>query len=255
MLFRSGGLNLAVREVTGKDPDAYFADYRNRNRVKMQDLKESIGIETRSTVLNPAYIREVMKGKASSAAQITEVVTNTYGWNVMKPDVIDNELWEDLHNVYIRDAHQLGVQEFYREHNPAAMQEITAVMLESARKGLWDAPQDMIAELAALHTELVQEFGASGTGFAGSNQKLQAYIAEQAAPEQAAAYQKALDKMKQSHTSADVNASGMVLKKETHNDSEKAETTLLNGIVTVSVVLGVFILLSVLLRRKRKKRE
>ena len=217
-----GGLNLAVREVTGKDPDAYFADYRNRNRVKMQDLKESIGIETRSTVLNPAYIREVMKGKASSAAQITEVVTNTYGWNVMKPDVIDNELWEDLHNVYIRDAHQLGVQDFYREHNPAAMQEITAVMLESARKGLWDAPQDMIAELAALHTDLVQEFGASGTGFAGSNQKLQTYIAEQAAPEQAAAYQKALDKMKQSHASADVNASGMVLQKETHSDTEKA---------------------------------
>lgn len=26
-----GGMNLAVRNVTGKDPDAYFSDYRNRN--------------------------------------------------------------------------------------------------------------------------------------------------------------------------------------------------------------------------------
>ena len=56
-----GGMNLAVRNVTGKDPEAYFADYRNRNRVRMQDLKEAIGVESRSTIFNPEYIKEVMK--------------------------------------------------------------------------------------------------------------------------------------------------------------------------------------------------
>ena len=50
-----------------KDPEAYFADYRNRNRVRMQDLKEAIGVESRSTIFNPEYIKEVMKGGASSA--------------------------------------------------------------------------------------------------------------------------------------------------------------------------------------------
>ena len=250
-----GGLNLAVRNVTGKDPEAYFADYRNRNRVKMQELKESIGIESRSTILNPAYIREVMKGKGSSAAQIAEVVTNTYGWNVMKPDVIDNELWEDIHNTYVRDVNNLGVQEFYRKNNPSAMQEITAVMLETARKGLWDAPEDMVAELAELHTALVQEFGASGTGFAGSNKKLQDFIADKTTPEQAASYQKAIAKMQKAAASADANASGMVLKKESAMDAESSETTFLNGAITVIVVLLVFIVLAVLLRRKRKNRE
>jgi cobaltochelatase CobN len=34
-----GGMNLAIRNVTGKDPDAYFADYRNRNNAKMQDTE------------------------------------------------------------------------------------------------------------------------------------------------------------------------------------------------------------------------
>ncbi len=80
-----GGMNLAVRNVTGKDPDAYFADYRNRNNVKMQELKEAIGVESRATIFNPEYVKEVMKGGASSASQITEVVTNTYGWNVTNP--------------------------------------------------------------------------------------------------------------------------------------------------------------------------
>ena len=250
-----GGLNLAVREVTGKDPEAYFADYRNRNRVKMQELKESIGIESRSTILNPAYIREVMKGKSSSAAQIAEIVTNTYGWNVMKPDVIDNELWEDIHNVYIRDIYQLGIQDFYSKNNPAAMQEVTAVMLETARKGLWNASETMIAELAELHTKLVEEFGASGNGFAGSNLKLQDYIAQKVSIDQAANYRKSVNQMQQSQTDVDVNSSGLVLKKETNIDENSTETTLLNGVITVVVVLIIFVLFAIALRRKRKNRE
>ena len=33
-----GGMNLAVRNVTGKDPDAYLSDYRNRNNARMQEV-------------------------------------------------------------------------------------------------------------------------------------------------------------------------------------------------------------------------
>ena len=36
-----GGMNLAVRNVTGKDPDAYLSDYRNRNHMKMQETERS----------------------------------------------------------------------------------------------------------------------------------------------------------------------------------------------------------------------
>ena len=48
-----GGLTLSVRNVTGKDPDTYLADYRNHSNMRMQDLKEAIGVESRATVLNP----------------------------------------------------------------------------------------------------------------------------------------------------------------------------------------------------------
>ena len=154
-----GGMNLAVRSVTGKDPDAYFADYRNRNNVRMQELKEAIGVESRSTVFNPEYIKEVMKGGASSASRITEVVTNTYGWNVTKPDVVDDAMWNRLYDVYVKDTYELGTETFFRQQNPAALQEITAVMLETARKGMWHASEQQLSTLAALHTDLVREFG------------------------------------------------------------------------------------------------
>lgn len=107
-----GGMNLAVRNVTGKDPDAYLADYRNHSNMRMQEVKEAIGIEGRTTIFNPAYIKEKMKGGASSASTFAEIVTNTYGWNVMKPKAIDKEMWDEIYNVYVKDKYHLGTKEF-----------------------------------------------------------------------------------------------------------------------------------------------
>ena len=134
-----GGMNLAVRNVTGKDPDAYLADYRNHSNMRMQEVKEAIGIEGRTTIFNPAYIKEKMKGGASSASTFAEIVTNTYGWNVMKPKAIDKEMWDEIYNVYVKDKYHLGTKEFFDKQNPAALMEMTAVMMESARKGMWKA--------------------------------------------------------------------------------------------------------------------
>ena len=131
---------------------------------------------------------EVMKGGASSASQITEVVTNTYGWNVTKPDVIDKEMWDRIYDVYVEDSYGLGTEQFFRQQNPAALQEITAVMLETARKGMWKASEQQLNTLASLHTELVEEFGSTGSGFSGGNAKLQEFIAGRVAPQHAAAY-------------------------------------------------------------------
>ena len=141
-----GGLNLTVRNVTGKDPDAYLSDYRNRNNNKMQEVKEAIGVESRTTIFNPSYIKEKMKGEATSAAGFAEIVRNTYGWNVMKPSVIDNEMWDEIYNVYVKDKFNLGVQDFFEQQSPAALQEITAVMMETARKGMWKATEQQLAD-------------------------------------------------------------------------------------------------------------
>lgn len=250
-----GGMNLAVRNVTGKDPDAYFADYRNRNNVKMQELKEAIGVEARSTIFNPEYVKEVMKGGASSASQITEVVTNTYGWNVMKPDVVDNEMWDQLYNMYVQDVNNLGTKEFFKQQNPAALQEITAVMMETARKGMWKASEQQLTTIAQLHTDLVKEFGASGSGFAGGNAKLQSFISGKVSAGDAKAYNQQIQNMRTAGTSDGTTKDGMVLKKDQSQLGESGESNSLNGIIIVSVVLVVFVILLIVLKKKRKNTE
>lgn len=248
-----GGMNLAVRDVTGKDPDAYFADYRNRNNVKMQDLKEAIGVEARSTIFNPEYVKEVMKGGSSSASQITEVVTNTYGWNVMKPNVIDNEMWDQIYDVYVKDKMNLGTQEFFKKENPAALQEITAVMMETARKGMWKATDQQLNDVAKLHTDLVKEFGSTGSGFSGSNGKLQDFISKQVSADDAKVYNQQLQNMKTVNASSDAVKNGMVLKKDqVAGQGEQGEKNSLNGFIIVGVVIVAFVILLIVLKKKRK---
>ncbi|MDR1780099.1 MAG: cobaltochelatase subunit CobN [Tannerella sp.] len=246
-----GGLNLAVRSVTGKDPDAFFADYRNRNNARIQELKEAIGVEARSTIFNPAYIREVMKGNAASAERITEVVTNTFGWNVMKPNVIDREIWDKIYEVYIKDDYGLGVEAFFRRENPFALQEITAVMLETARKGMWQASEQQLADLARLHSALVKDYGSAASGFSGGNAKLHDFIAQKLDNTSASDYRRQLQKMQTAAPSPD-SKSGVVMKKETLNTPPDREKNTLNGAIVVTVVLCVFVILLLILRKKRK---
>ena len=250
-----GGMNLAVRNVTGKDPDAYLSDYRNRNNMKMQELKEAVGVESRTTILNPTYIKEKMKGGASAASEVAQTVTNTYGWNVMKPAAIDKELWDNIYDVYVKDEYKLNVKDFFEKQNPAALQEVTAVMMETARKGYWKASPEQLSNIAKLHTDLVRQFGPPGSGFTGDNAKLQQFIASQVDAQTAANYNKELKQMKQATLDGEATKGGMVLKKQSSDAVQGAqeEQNSLNGGLIAGIVLVAFVVMLLILKKKRKK--
>lgn len=247
-----GGMNLAVRNVTGKDPDAYLADYRNHSNMRMQEVKEAIGIEGRTTIFNPAYIKEKMKGGASSASTFAEIVTNTYGWNVMKPKAIDKEMWDEIYNVYVKDKYHLGTKEFFDKQNPAALMEMTAVMMESARKGMWKATPQQLRDIAKLHTETVNKYKPSCSGFVCNNAKLRNYIASKTDAASAKEYQQNVEQIRDAEAAKNSSDKGMVMKKETLNEEAQKATTVVSGIVVGIIVIVAFVLLAVLIRRRRK---
>lgn len=246
-----GGMNLAMRNVTGKEPDAYLSDYRNRNNMRMQELKEAIGVESRTTIFNPAYIREKMKGGASTAGGFAEIVQNTYGWNVMKPEAIDDELWDEIYDVYVQDKFDLGVQGYFERQNPAALQEMTAVMMETARKGMWNASAEQLKAIAELHTKLVDKYKPSCSGAVCNNAKLREFIASKTLPDAARRYEQQIRDVREASLTEN---KGTVLKKEEMNASDKTRTIVSNTAVAVLVLVAITALVWTV-RRHRKKME
>lgn len=244
-----GGMDLAVRNVTGKEPDAYLADYRNRSNFRMQEVKEAIGVESRTTLFNPTYIKEKMKGGSSDANAFAELVQNTYGWNVMKPDAIDNEIWDEIYETYVKDQYDLGTKQYFEDKNPAAIEEITAVMMESARKGMWKATDQQLKDVAQLHTEIVNKYKPSCSGFVCDNAKLRQYIEQQVDEASAQEYRKNINDIR---TASDKQ--GTVMKKETIQDESTSHRAVVSNTL---IAVGALLLLvgSVLFIRKRRKQS
>ncbi|MFR9580466.1 MAG: cobaltochelatase subunit CobN [Rikenellaceae bacterium] len=241
-----GGLSVAVEHVTGEDPTAYFNDYRNSSRAKVQPLKEAIGVETASTLFNPKYIREMTKGSASAMSSFAEAFNNTYGWNSMKPSAIDDHIWNEYYEVYVKDKHNLDLKKSFEQKNPYALQDMTAIMLETARKGMWEATDAQLKDIAELHTEMVQKHSAACSGFVCNNAKLREFISQKVSPQSAELYNEKINEAREVKLDEQQSEKSVVLKKEEQQNAEnqqaKREESSNNSTI-IFVVIGVLLLL------------
>ena len=246
----TGGLSLTVKSLTGKEPDAYMADYRNRNNRRLQNIKEAVAVEARATILNPTFIQERMKGEATTAQMFGEIFRNIFGWHATRPSAMDRELYNDLYRMYMMDENNLGLHEYFDRVNPAAFQAMTSVMLESARKGYWKPTEEQLKNTAAIHVEAIHKNGAACTEFVCDNEKLQSYIAKQLSTAQSNAYKKDMKVVKEI---SDATTDGVVLRKENIQDEWNKENKIINGIL-IAVVTSILFLLLIVWIKKRKAR-
>ncbi len=243
----TGGLSLTVKTLTGKQPDAYLADYRNRANRRMQDVKEAVAVEVRTSLLNPVFIKERMKGDEGTAQMFGEMFRNIFGWSATRPDALDKDLYNDLYRLYVADEQQLGVRRYFQQVNPAAYQAMTSVMLESARKGFWKPSADQLKALAQLHAEITAESGAACTDFVCNNEKLQKYVTNQLQGQARTDYQRSMD-------AAKLGQSGqkeMVLKEKNQSQPLLQRRHVVNGLLIGAAFVAGLVLLIVYLRRRR----
>lgn len=194
-----GGITLAIRNKTGVDPTGYFNDLRRRGRARATTAVGAIREEARTTIWNPKFIQGVQREGASAAGSLTESVRNMYAWNVMQPSAISQDMWNETYSVFIDDKHDLAMREYFESKNPYALQNMTSVMLETARKGYWEPSEEVLQNLAQIHAELVRDFGAACSYETCGNRKLQEFIegnliapGSEVTPEMLADYQASL---------------------------------------------------------------
>jgi len=143
-----GGLSLAIRDLSGQAPQTFIADQRTLGQVSLEPLAKFIGQEMRARYLNPKWI-EGMKGENYAGAKaMSDYVEYLWGWQVTTPEAVSERSWEQTYEVYVEDKYDQGLKEFMNEHNPWSYQSLTARMLETTRKGYWQADEAVQQKLA-----------------------------------------------------------------------------------------------------------
>ena len=208
-------------------------------------MRQAVAVETRTTILNPEYVRERMKGDEGTAQEFGEVFRNIFGWSATRPSSLDKDIYNDLYKMYITDDNRLGVKDFFQKINPAAYQAMTSVMMESARKGYWKPTAEQLKTIAALHADITREAGAACTDFVCNNDKLQQYISQQLPQKEREQYTQQMSSVKETST----GQREMVLKEK----KDKQTTVVNDSIIVLATIVIIAILFVYFIKRKQNR--
>jgi cobaltochelatase CobN len=175
-----GGLASAVRNLDGESPELVVTNTRDPGKPAMSTIDEFIGSEFRSRYVNPTWIEGMQKEGYAGAGAMREFVEYLWGWDATVTETIDDAMWQETFEVYVRDKHGLDLEQFFDEKSPFAFQDIAARMLETARKGYWQADAETRATLVREYLESVAEHGVGCSDNTCGNPRLLEYVVEQA---------------------------------------------------------------------------
>jgi cobaltochelatase CobN len=180
MFMYVGGLASAIRSIDGKSPEIAVTNTRDPGKPEMTSIDKFIGTEFRSRYVNPTWIRGMQKEGYAGAGAMREFVEYLWGWDATVPETVDTGMWKETFDVYVQDAHKLGMKEFFENKSPYAYQDMTGRMVETIRKGYWNADPDTKNKLLTEFIESVNQHGASGAEFTSGNARLSKYVIDEA---------------------------------------------------------------------------
>ena len=126
-------------------------------------------------------------------------------------------------------------------------------MVETVRKGMWQASEQQVADIAKLHTDLVNKYKPSCSGFVCDNAKLRQFIASKTDAQTASQYKESISQIREAAASKDQK--GMVMKKEEINRTPEEQKTTLSNIAVGAAVVVVILALVLFVRKRRKTSE
>ena len=128
-----GGMTAAVRSLTGKNPEVYFGDNSQPANPRVRKLTEEIARVYRSRVVNPKWIKGVMRHGYKGAFEMAATVDYLFAYDATA-NCVTNYMYEGVAKAYIFDEQ---VQEFIQAKNPWALRDMSERLLEAHQRGLW----------------------------------------------------------------------------------------------------------------------
>ncbi len=174
--YKGGSLSLAIKHLTGREPDWFLSDVRDPDRASIVKAEDALRRDYRIRLFNRKWIEGMMKEGYAGADQIAVHVSNTMGWKIMRENSVSDDIWEEIVEIYLRDKRNLNIREWFEAENPFAFQEITEILLETARKGYWKPDDTTLLEIAEAYARSVSRHGEGGGLRGGGNKKLEAFV-------------------------------------------------------------------------------
>ncbi|MBM9616145.1 cobaltochelatase subunit CobN [Desulfobulbus rhabdoformis] len=148
-----GGMIVAVKTVRGTLPFAVMGDSSDPKRVKIRTTNEEAKHVLRSRLVNPKWIKGMKRHGYKGAGDISHVMDIVLGWDATG-EVIDDWMYEKIAQTYALDPE---MQEWMKEVNPFALQNILDKLLEAISRGMWQAESEMEEDLKNAYLEMEGE--------------------------------------------------------------------------------------------------
>jgi len=128
-----GGLAAAVTELSGRRPAVYHNDHARPESPRIRSLEEEVARVVRARVVNPKWIRGVMRHGYKGVFEMAATVDYMFAFAATAGCVADHH-FDAVFDAYVADP---AVRDFMLQHNPAAAREMADRLLEAQDRGLW----------------------------------------------------------------------------------------------------------------------
>ena len=176
-----GGLAAAIRSIDGDSPELVVTNTRDPGNPEMTSIDKFLGTEFRSRHVNPTWIEGMQREGYAGAGEMRAFVEYLWGWDATVPETVDDAMWQESFEVYVEDKHDLDMKAFFDANSPFAYQDITARMVETIRKGYWEADEATTRRLLSEYVESVATHGVGCAGHTCGNPRLLQYVLDEGA--------------------------------------------------------------------------
>ncbi len=148
-----GGLIAAAGTVRGEMPLALAGDSSDPRRVVVRTTQEETKHILRSRLINPKWLEGMKRHGYKGAGDISTVMDIIIGWDATA-DTMEDWMYERVAERYALDP---AMQEWFREVNPYALQNIIDKLLETIQRGMWNATEETERRLRDAYLDIEGE--------------------------------------------------------------------------------------------------
>ncbi|WP_457573267.1 cobaltochelatase subunit CobN [Desulfolithobacter sp.] len=148
-----GGLIAAAATVRGRMPASYMGDSSDPEHVRVRTTAEEAKHVLRARLVNPKWLEGMRRHGYKGAGDISHMMDVVFGWDATA-DVIDDWMYEKIAEKYALDP---AMQEWMRQVNPHALENILNKLLEAIGRGMWQAEAEMEEKLRDAYLDMEGE--------------------------------------------------------------------------------------------------